>query len=280
MINVVPSTPYFALASQVYSTATNMLDINWAPIVGALIVTKKAWDEMSPAGQQALRAAGEKAGVQMRLKARQEVDEAVAAMKKRGLAVNKPSPEQWREWDRAGRQALPAHPRHDGAGRDLRRSLPAPEGLPRRQGQMTGRLARLDQGPAVLALALMVLLPPAGDALRPLMGQGIENAPVLVQHLGLVLAMSGAIAAERRGHLSSLGSSLDHLGGAAMQARVRAFAKGGSALVCGMLAHSGWALVAAESQSAQLLAYGIPTWWVQLSCRSASRCWACGSARG
>jgi TRAP-type transport system periplasmic protein len=99
MINVVPSTPYFALASQIYNTAGNMLDINWAPIVGALVVTKKAWDDMSPATQTALRAASDKAGVQLRNKARQEVDEAVDAMTKRGLKVNKPTPEQMREWD-------------------------------------------------------------------------------------------------------------------------------------------------------------------------------------
>jgi TRAP-type C4-dicarboxylate transport system substrate-binding protein len=82
----VPSTPYFALASQVYGTAGHMLEINWAPIVGALVVTRKAWDAMSPAGQQALREAGDKAGMQMRAQARQEVDEAVAAMVKRGLS--------------------------------------------------------------------------------------------------------------------------------------------------------------------------------------------------
>lgn len=99
MINVVPSTPYFALASQVFGTAGNMLEINWAPIVGALVVTKAVWDAMTPAGQQGLRVAGEKAGVQMRMQARKEVDEAVEAMKKRGLVVNKPSPEQMRLWN-------------------------------------------------------------------------------------------------------------------------------------------------------------------------------------
>jgi TRAP-type C4-dicarboxylate transport system substrate-binding protein len=99
MINAVPSTPYFALASQIYTSAPNMLEINWAPIVGALVVTKKAWDDMPPAVQEAVRAAGEKAGQQMRLKARQEVDEAVEAMKKRGLAVNRPSAEQMKEWN-------------------------------------------------------------------------------------------------------------------------------------------------------------------------------------
>jgi len=46
---------------------------------------------------------------------------------------------------------------------------------------------------------------------------------------------------------------------------VRAFAKGGSALLCGMLALAGWQLVDAERQGGQMLAYGMPTWWVQLS---------------
>jgi len=107
MINVIPATPYFALASQIYGTAPNMLDINWAPIVGALVVTQKAWDAMSPAGQQALRSAGEKAGLQMRTQARKEVDEAVAAMKKRGLTVNTPNAEQMREWTQLAEQLYP-----------------------------------------------------------------------------------------------------------------------------------------------------------------------------
>ena len=107
MINVVPSTPYFALASQVYDTASHMLEINWAPIVGALVLTRKAWDDMAPAAQQALRTAGEQAGVQMRNKARKEVDEAVDAMKKRGLTVNKPNPEQMKEWEALAERLYP-----------------------------------------------------------------------------------------------------------------------------------------------------------------------------
>jgi len=54
---------------------------------------------MSPAGQQALRDAGARAGTQIRAKARQEVDEAVDAMKKRGLTVNTPTPEQMKAWN-------------------------------------------------------------------------------------------------------------------------------------------------------------------------------------
>jgi TRAP-type C4-dicarboxylate transport system substrate-binding protein len=107
MINVVPSTPYFALASQVYTMAPNMLEINWAPIVGALVITKKSWDGMSPEAQTALRAAGEKAGVQLRAKARQEVDDAVDAMKKRGLVVNRPNAEQMRAWQELADKLYP-----------------------------------------------------------------------------------------------------------------------------------------------------------------------------
>ena len=107
MINVVPSTPYFALASQVYTMAPNMLEINWAPIVGALVVTKKAWDDMSPETQVAVRAAGERAGTQLRAKARQEVEEAVDAMKKRGLIVNKPNAEQMRAWNDLAEKLYP-----------------------------------------------------------------------------------------------------------------------------------------------------------------------------
>jgi len=107
MINVVPSTPYFALASQIYNTAPNMLEINWAPIVGALVITRKAWDELSPDAQKVVRSASESAGMEMRNKARKEVDEAVTAMKQRGLVVNKPSLTQMKEWNELADKLYP-----------------------------------------------------------------------------------------------------------------------------------------------------------------------------
>jgi TRAP-type transport system periplasmic protein len=98
MINAVPSTPYFALATQIYTSAPYMLDLNWAPIVGALVVTRKAWDAMSPAARTAVQQAGVQAGSKMRVQARKEVDDAVEAMKKRGLSVTKPSAAQMQAW--------------------------------------------------------------------------------------------------------------------------------------------------------------------------------------
>ncbi|MEI7785466.1 MAG: TRAP transporter substrate-binding protein DctP [Betaproteobacteria bacterium] len=107
MISVVPSTPYFALATQIYNTAPYMLDINWAPIVGALVVTRKAWDDMSAQTKQAVRAASDKAGSHIRSQARQEVQEAVAAMQKRGLIVSTPNAEQMREWNELAEKLYP-----------------------------------------------------------------------------------------------------------------------------------------------------------------------------
>ena len=98
LISVVPATPYYALTAQFVGPAPHMLDLNWAPIVGALVITHKAWNAMSPAGQEALRAAAVKHGPQMRAKARTDVDEAVAAMQKRGLQVTTLSAEQKAEW--------------------------------------------------------------------------------------------------------------------------------------------------------------------------------------
>lgn len=126
------------------------------------------------------------------------------------------------------------------------------------------RLAPLDEWVASAALALMVLIPVIEIAMRPWMGSGIENAPVLVQHLGLVLTMWGALAAERHGHLTTLGGGVRKQGQGA-QAGALVFANGLAGLVCGMLAMSSWHLVDSERGVQQVLAYGLPTWWVQAS---------------
>ncbi len=125
-------------------------------------------------------------------------------------------------------------------------------------------IERLDEGLSAAALALMVLIALAEMVARPLLGRGVENAPVLVQHLGLVLAMLGAVAAERHGHLSSLGNVLAHLGDTRLRAASKAFGQGSAALVCGVLALASWRLVETEMTVAHDLAYGLPAWWVQL----------------
>jgi len=107
MITMVPSTPFWALTLQFYNHAPYMLELDWAPMVGAMIVTRKAWDAMSPAGQRALRQAGAEAGMELRALSRREHQESVAAMTKRGLKVQKLTPEVEAEWRRAAEQMYP-----------------------------------------------------------------------------------------------------------------------------------------------------------------------------
>lgn len=109
----------------------------------------------------------------------------------------------------------------------------------------------------------MMLLPLIEIAVRPMWGRGIENAPVVVQHLGLALAMFGAVAAARHGQLVGLGSSLARLGSPQVRAAAEGAANGASAVVCGMLMLAAWRFVDSEREARQVLAYSLPIWWVQ-----------------
>jgi tripartite ATP-independent transporter DctM subunit len=125
---------------------------------------------------------------------------------------------------------------------------------------MMGRLIRglnqVDVGVAAFALVFMALIPLIEILSRPLMGKGIDNAPVVVQHLGLLMAMSGAVAAERFGHLTSLGLLLP---------RFYAVGQWGAAAICGILAWASAQLVVSEMSAQQILAYGIPVWWFEMT---------------
>jgi TRAP-type C4-dicarboxylate transport system substrate-binding protein len=107
MIAALPSSPFWALTLQFYTQADYMLDMNWAPLVGAVVITRKSWDSLSPAGQKALREAGEAAGAQLRAISRRENEEAVQAMKRRGLKVQAITPEAEAEWRKTAEQLYP-----------------------------------------------------------------------------------------------------------------------------------------------------------------------------
>ena len=124
-------------------------------------------------------------------------------------------------------------------------------------------LRRLDEVLAALALVLMALIPLIEILVRPWAGSGVQNAPVIVQHLGLVMAMLGSVAALRYGHLSSFGKGFASTGHPRLAAASQLYGKLFAAVVCGLLCMASWQLVDSERQVAQTLAYGIPVWWLQ-----------------
>jgi TRAP-type C4-dicarboxylate transport system substrate-binding protein len=87
LIDALSTIPTLALAMQIDTAARFMLDMRWAPVTGAAVVTRKAWDSLSPGGQAAIREAAQQVAAELRA-ARESADtEAIQAMKKRGLTV-------------------------------------------------------------------------------------------------------------------------------------------------------------------------------------------------
>ncbi len=107
LIDAVPAPPFFALAGQFYGPAPHMLDMNWAPLVGAGVITKSVWDKFSPETQKVLRAAAETAGAEIRAQARKEMNESIEAMKKRGLVVHELTPEAEAAWRKIAESVYP-----------------------------------------------------------------------------------------------------------------------------------------------------------------------------
>lgn len=107
LVNAVPVTAMWALMSQVDLSAPHMLELRWVPIVGATLVTRKAWDRLSPAGRQALQQGAARAGERLRAHRETSDVEAVEAMKKRGLRVHALTPQLEAEWRELAQAAYP-----------------------------------------------------------------------------------------------------------------------------------------------------------------------------
>ena len=97
-LDVVPMPPFFALAGQLDGQAKYMLEINWAPLVGAAVVRKKSWDRIPAAARQEMLKIAVEVGKKVKADGRQENETSVAAMARRGLKVQKMPPEVDLEW--------------------------------------------------------------------------------------------------------------------------------------------------------------------------------------
>jgi TRAP-type C4-dicarboxylate transport system substrate-binding protein len=98
LIDVVTVPPIFALATQIDTRASHMLELNWAPLVGACVIKKEPWEKIPAATREALLKAAAEAGKEIQANSRKENEEAVTAMKKRGLTVHPVSDELETEW--------------------------------------------------------------------------------------------------------------------------------------------------------------------------------------
>jgi TRAP-type C4-dicarboxylate transport system substrate-binding protein len=100
MINALPTVPLHALSSQFYTVTHHMLEVNWLPLVGALIMTKGSWDALPQDEREAMLKAAEECGQEFQVQGSRENQEALEAMKKRGLQVHPVDAETEAEWRR------------------------------------------------------------------------------------------------------------------------------------------------------------------------------------
>ena len=107
LIGAVSTAPFYALATQVYGTAPHMLEVNWEALIGAVVVNAKTWESIPAATRDSLRKAADAAGTQMRKRGRQDAEESVLAMGKRGLKTHPVTPEIEAEWRRIAEDVYP-----------------------------------------------------------------------------------------------------------------------------------------------------------------------------
>ncbi len=107
-LDAVALPAFLANFTQIATVAPYMLDLKYAPVVGAMILTRRAWERIPADLQKRLREAGEKAGETIRQQSRREDDEAIQAMRdKQGLQVATVTPETEQEWRAVIGQAWP-----------------------------------------------------------------------------------------------------------------------------------------------------------------------------
>jgi TRAP-type C4-dicarboxylate transport system substrate-binding protein len=98
MVNGFSSTELAALAFQWFGLAPHMADLRWAPLTGATVITKGAWNKIPAELQPKLLEASRAAGRKLRTEIRRLNQEATAVMLKNGLKIHKVPPDVQARW--------------------------------------------------------------------------------------------------------------------------------------------------------------------------------------
>ena len=91
--------PLYALSQQLFGIADNMLDMKWGNLTAAIIIDLKTWNKIKPEYQESMLSVAKSIGDGFQQKNRYDSDKSVEVMKKYGLKVNTPTPEQVKIWD-------------------------------------------------------------------------------------------------------------------------------------------------------------------------------------
>ena len=107
LIEALAAPPQVAVISQFFNHAPNLTDLRWQLLLGATLITKKAWDQIPADVQPAIRQATEEAGARLRKEIREAEAKDLEAMKKRGLTVVPVTEAQRAEWQKVTETLYP-----------------------------------------------------------------------------------------------------------------------------------------------------------------------------
>ena len=107
LINSFDATPLSALSFQWFALAPHMTNVKWAPLVGATIITTKAWDAIPEEIKPALLKAAATAGKRFRTEIRAANTKAVDVMKTKGLVVHDVDEATYQQWEKVFQDAYP-----------------------------------------------------------------------------------------------------------------------------------------------------------------------------
>lgn len=100
LVTAVTTTPQAAVLLQWFQHAKNMTDLDWAVLLGGIVISKATWDKIPPELRPTLQESARKAARRIRDVVREGTPRDVAAMQQKGLNVVKLDDAARAEWKR------------------------------------------------------------------------------------------------------------------------------------------------------------------------------------
>ena len=96
MLEGLPTTPLAAMLFQWDRQTPYMLELGLGPVIGATVITAKAWNAVPAADRPKLLASADTVAAKLRVDVPKQDADAIAAMTKRGLTITKATGPEWR----------------------------------------------------------------------------------------------------------------------------------------------------------------------------------------
>jgi TRAP-type transport system periplasmic protein len=106
MINCFDTTPTAALAFQWFALAKHMTNMKWCPLVGATIISTKAWEKIPAKSRPAILKAAKLAAKEFK-EDRMKSENNIEVMKKYGLVVHDITDDQYAQWQQLFESVYP-----------------------------------------------------------------------------------------------------------------------------------------------------------------------------